>query len=88
MEVVKKTASLRGSMPQTAQWVDEQREKHGAAHVNSCIKAAMSGQAGRFYAMENGHFLGVPFPSTHPVAQDQVFALLVGCKFAAFIATP
>jgi len=88
MEVVKKTANLRGSMPETAKWVDEQREKHGAPWVNSCIKAAMAGTAGRFYAMENGHFLGVPFPSTHPVAQDQDFALMVGCKFAAFIATP
>jgi hypothetical protein len=48
----------------------------------------MSGVPGRFYALENGHVLGTPFPATHPIAQEQRFALLTGCTFAGFIATP
>lgn len=88
MEVGKKTPNLRGQMPETAKWVDEQRAKYGAEHVNSCIKAALAGVAGKFYAMEAGQILGTPFPATHPVADDQKFALMIGSPFAAFIETP
>ena len=79
---------LRGQMPETAKWVDEKRQAWGTQHVNACIREGMAGKPGFFYAMERGLFLGTPFPSTHPVAQDQNFAVMCGCKFAAFIAVP
>ena len=88
MEGMKKQASLRDSMPETAIFVDSKRKELGLEFVNDCIKQALAGVPGRFYAMENGHVLGTPFPATHPVAQDQRFALLTGCTFAAFLALP
>ena len=88
MEGMKKQASLRDSMPETAIFVDSKRKELGLEFVNDCIKQALAGVPGRFYAMENGHVLGTPFPATHPVAQDQHFALLTGCTFAAFLALP
>ena len=88
MEVSKKPANLRDQMPETAIFVDAKRKELGAEYVNGCIKAALAGKPGRFYAMENGHVLGTPFPATHPIDQDQRFALLTGCTFAAFIAQP
>jgi hypothetical protein len=75
-------------MPETAIFVDSKRSEYGLEFVNGCIKAALAGTPGRFYAMENGHVLGTPFPATHPINQEQRFALLTGCKFAAFIAQP
>ena len=74
-------------MPETAIFVDSKRKELGLEFVNDCIKQALSGVPGRFYAMENGHVLGTPFPATHTMAAHQDFALLTGCKFAAFIAT-
>lgn len=88
MEVGSKPVNLRSEMPETAIFVDSKRKEFGAEFVNACIKAALSGTPGRFYAMENGHVLGTPFPPTHPISQDQCFALMTGCKFAAFIAQP
>jgi hypothetical protein len=88
MEQKRNRASLRDSMPETARWVDSKRKELGLEFVNGCIKEAMSGVPGRFYALENGHVLGTPFPATHPIAQEQRFALLTGCTFAGFIATP
>lgn len=88
MEVSTKPTNLRGSMPETAVFVDSKRAEYGPAFVNSCVKEAMAGVPGRFYAMENGHVLGTPFPATDPMAQDQNFAVLTGCTFAAFIAMP
>ena len=88
MEGMKKQASLRESMPETAIWVDAKRVELGADFVNSCIKQALTGTPGRFYAMENGHVLGTPFTPDHPIAQDQNMAILLGCKFAGFIAQP
>ena len=79
---------LRQNMPETAKWVDEKRREHGAAFVNGCIRRAMKGEPGFFYAIERGHVLGTPFPPTHPVAQDQQYAVTYGCTFAGFIATP
>lgn len=88
MEPRKKQASLRDSMPETALWVDEKRKTLGVEYVNGCIKDALSGVPGRFYAMENGHVLGTPFPAESPVAKWQQYAVINGCKFSAFIETP
>lgn len=88
MEGKQKTPNLRTAMPLTAEWVDRQRAAYGAGHVNACIKAAMDGVPGRFYAMEAGHVLGAPWPATSPIAEDHRMALVFGCSFAAFIAQP
>lgn len=79
---------LRQQMPETAKWVDRQRAEYGADHVNQCIRRAMKGEPGQFYAIERGHVLGTPFPSTHPVAEWQDFAIMTGSSFAGFIAEP
>jgi hypothetical protein len=79
---------LRQSMPETAKWVDIKRQELGAEFVNGCIRRAMRGEPGFFYALERGHVLGTPFPASHPVAQDQNYAITTGCTFAGFIATP
>lgn len=83
-----KTASLRDSMPRTAEWVDRMRAEHGPAFVNEQIRLALSGVPGHFYAIESGRTLGTPFPCTHVIDQDQRFAVLIGAPFAGFIATP
>lgn len=79
---------LRSQMPETAKWVDEKRKEHGAAFVNGCIRRALAGEPGFFYAFERGHVLGTPFPATHVLAKDQQYAVSMGCTFAGFIATP
>lgn len=83
-----KAASLRDTMPKTAEWVDRMRAQHGAAFVNEQIRRAMNGEPGRFYAIEGGQVLGTPFPCTHPIDQEQRLAVLVGAPFAGFIAMP
>jgi hypothetical protein len=88
MEVVHKPVNLRAQMPETAVFVDSKRSEFGAEFVNTCIKQALAGKPGRFYAMENGHVLGTPFPATHPMGKFQGLALFTGSKFAAFMATP
>jgi hypothetical protein len=51
------------------------------------IRRAMKGEAGCFYAMENGHVLGTPFTAKDAaVAMWQSVAVTHGAKFAAFIA--
>ena len=77
---------LRKDMPETAKWVDAKRKEVGAEFVNTCIRRAMKGEPGYFYAMERGHVLGTPWPATHPVANDHNYAILMGCTFAGFIA--
>ena len=79
---------LRQHMPETAKWVDKKREELGAKFVNGCIRRALNGEPGFFYALERGHVLGTPFPATHPIAKDQHFAITMGCTFAGFIASP
>lgn len=83
-----KPASLRQTMPKTAEWVDRMRAEHGAAWVNEQIRSALAGVPGRFFALEGGRTLGTPFPSTHPIDSEQRMAVMVGCPFAGFIATP
>lgn len=72
----------------TAEWVDRQRAELGHAHVNDCIKRAVAGEPGLFYAMEGGHVLGTPWPVDTAIADDIKFAVMVGCTFAGFIAEP
>lgn len=79
---------MRQQMPETACWVDAKRKELGKDHVNACIKRALAGEPGQFYAFEDGHALGTPFPATHPIADDQRMAVLLGCSFAGFIALP
>jgi len=56
--------------------------------VDGCIKRALSGTPGLFYAMERGKVLGTPFPATHSIAAEQNMAVLLGATFAGFLATP
>lgn len=79
---------LRQQMPETAKWVEARRLELGKEFVNDCIRRAMKGEPGLFYAMERGHVLGTPFPATHPIDQWQRHAVLTACEFAAFIAEP
>lgn len=81
-------ADLRQQMPETAQWVEAKRAELGKEHVNGCIKRALAGEPGLFYAIERGQVLGTPFPATHAIAADQRLAVLWGCSFAGFIALP
>lgn len=75
-------------MPETANWVERMRQERGAAFVNDCIRRAIKGEPGLFYAIERGHVLGTPFPATHAIAADQNMAVALGCTFAGFMATP
>ena len=84
----KQRVDLRQQMPETAKWVEQQRQTMGAAHVNDCIKRALKGEPGLFYALECGHVLGTPFPPTTPEYYWQRLAIATGSGFAAFIATP
>lgn len=80
--------SMRDEMPETARWIDRQRKAFGVDYVNECIRRAVKGEAGLFYAFERGHVLGTPFPATSSMAQWQDHAVAVGCTFAGFIAKP
>lgn len=88
MGQAEKKLNLRQDMPETAAWVDKRRAEWGAQHVNDCIRRAMAGEPGFFYALERGNVLGTPFPATHPVAELQDQAVLLGTTFAGFIAQP
>ena len=79
---------LRQSMPETAKWVNDCRAELGVDHVNACLRRAIKGEPGFFYAIERGQFLGTPFPATHPIAEQQNMAVMLACNFAAFIALP
>lgn len=79
---------LRSAMPETAKWVDQQRRKLGATHVNSCLRRAMKGEPGLFYAIECGHVLGTPASLDTPMGNAQRWAVVMGTTFAGFIATP
>jgi len=79
---------LRQQMPETAAWVEARRHEWGAEHVNGCIRRALKGEAGFFYAIESGHVLGTAFPATHPMCDWQKYAVATGVKFAAFMAEP
>lgn len=75
-------------MPQTADFVDRKRVAWGRDHVDDCMRRALRGEPGFFYAMEAGHVRGTPFEEWHPVAAHQRAAVLVGASFAAFMREP
>ena len=79
---------MRRQMPETAAWVEARRQEWGAEHVNACIRRALKGEPGLFYAIEAGHVLGTAFPATHPIWEWQTLAVATGSKFAAFMAQP
>ena len=80
--------NLRQTMPETAKWVDGKRKELGADFVNGCIRRALKGEPGLFYAMERGHVLGTPFPASDVRDRYQNIAVVTGTTFAGFIATP
>jgi hypothetical protein len=80
------SVDLRTAMPATAQWVQERRQALGEAHVNRCLREGLGGVPGRFYAIEAGFITGTPFPASHPIADHQRLAVVVGARFAGFIA--
>jgi len=77
--------SLRTAMPMTAKWVDERRAELGAEHVNGCIKKALAGEAGQFYAVEGGHVLGKPFAWSESHQKMISDSLACGAPFFAAI---
>ncbi|WP_431512602.1 hypothetical protein [Variovorax sp. DAIF25] len=83
-----KQPDMRTAMPMTAAWIERKRLDMGKAHVNDCLRRAIAGEPGRFYALEGGHVLGTPFPPASPVDQWQQYAVVNGVAFAAFIAEP
>jgi len=88
MDQQAKKVDLRAQMPSTSKWVEERRAEWGRDHVNSCIRDALAGVPGRFYAIEGGHVLGTPFPPHHDVFELQHYAVVCGSPFAAFMEQP
>lgn len=81
-------SELRLSMPKTAEFVDRMRVQWGAAHVNTCLRQALKGEPGYFFAIEGGQMTGTAFPSGHQIDEWQSKAVLWGGQFAVFMATP
>lgn len=96
-------ASMRDAMPLTADWVDKKRAEWGRDHVNDCVRRAMAGEPGYFYAIEGGHVLGTPWPvgaavegsplppgqvKGRSVVEWQRAAVLCGAAFAGFMREP
>lgn len=81
-----KPASMRDDMPMTAEFVDRKRVEWGRAYVNDCVRRAMAGQPGYFYAMERGHTLGTPWlgdAANELLAQGLAAARGAACGVAA-----
>lgn len=55
--------SLREEMPTVTKIIDDFRAVFGTTYINSIIRAGLQGEPGFFWASENGHALGTPFPS-------------------------
>ncbi len=81
-------SNMRERMPETARFVDAKRLEWGGPHVSECMRRAMAGEPGYFYAMERGQVFGAPFPATSSMAELQHHAVLMGSTFAAFMASP
>jgi hypothetical protein len=88
MNQVVKAPDMRQSMPLTTEWIGQRRAEYGREFVDGCIRAALKGEPGRFYAMEGGHVVGTPFPASDPMAHWQQYAIVCGVRFAAFLAKP
>lgn len=92
-QTARRVPSLRDKMPRTAKWIDERRAEYGKEWVNDCVRRATRDEAPEadlFYAIEEGHVLGVPFTQEkHPnMFAWQGYAVTAGVKFAAFLAQP
>ncbi len=85
MEKMETSADLRLAMPKTAEWVAIQRRTFGNAWVTEQIRRGMAGEPGHFYAIEGGYVVGAPVPA---MVDWQQYAVVTGCPFAGFIATP
>ena len=90
-----KPASMRVAMPETADFVDRKRVEWGRAHVDDCLKRALAGEPGYFYAIEGGHVMGTPWGvpaggmgGATCVARLQAMALMMGSTFAGFMREP
>lgn len=81
-------SDMRLHMPNTARFVDAKRAEWGADHVNACLKRAMAGEPGEFYAIEKGQIIGTPFPAGSEIFEWQAQAILWGSDYAAFMRTP
>lgn len=86
---------MRIAMPETADFVDRKRVEWGRAHVDDCLKRALAGEPGYFYAIEGGHVLGTPWGIPDGglsgelcVARLQAMALMMGTTFAGFMREP
>jgi len=79
---------LRAQMPMTAEWLGRQRAELGKAWVDQCVREGMKGVPGKFYSFEHGQVIGTPWPVDHQMHQDQLWAAIIGCTFAGFIAIP
>lgn len=80
--------NMRDHMPLVADFIDRKRVEWGKTYVNDCLRKALAGEAGWFYAIEAGHTVGTPFPVGHPIDAEQRMAVLVQAKFAAFMRWP
>lgn len=60
--------NLRQQMPQTAAIIDRMRTNLGKDAVDAILRKAMRGEAGCFYAYENGQSFGTPNTSVTSVA--------------------
>ena len=83
-----KPASMRTAMPKTAEWVARMRAQWGKDHVDHCMRQAMDGQPGWFYAIEAGHVVGTPWGAGTPMDEYQRMAVLCGSDFAGFMREP
>lgn len=95
MTTAAKPASMRVAMPETADFVDRKRVEWGRAHVDDCLKRALAGEPGYFYAIEGGHVMGTPWGMSEggllgdmSIARLQAMALMVGTTFAGFMREP
>lgn len=75
-------------MPNVTQQVDSLRIRWSADWVNNCIKRGMAGEAGWFYAIENGWVIGAPF--TNDQVTDQLLrrGVALGQRFALVLRPP
>lgn len=83
-----KKVDMRKAMPRTASWVNEQREKHGAAYIDGCLRAAMAGSRNQFYAVEGGHVVGTPFDWTDRGLFIVSMSILTGGAYVAALRDP
>ncbi|MGC4075434.1 MAG: hypothetical protein QM702_00050 [Rubrivivax sp.] len=80
--------SPRDVMPNVARWIDGRRAEWGAEHVRECLKRGTAGEAGWFYAVENGMVQGTPFTADAVTQQVLSLGALVGARFVVAMRPP